>query len=105
MGAITSLGKDPETLWENLLAGRSGVSAIQSFDVSEFPTKIAASIHDFDPTLYMDKKDARKMDRFVQFSIAASRLALENAKLDVRKDTTPERVGVYVGSGIGGLST
>jgi 3-oxoacyl-[acyl-carrier-protein] synthase II len=105
LAAITALGKDLNTLWDNLMNGRSGVSLVDSFDTSEYPTKIAASIRDFHPEDYMDKKDARRMDRFVQFAVAAAGLALQDAKLSVREDTDPERVGVYVGSGIGGLAT
>lgn len=105
LGVITSLGKDPGTLWNNLMAGKSGVSHIEAFDVSEYPTKIAASVKDFEPEQYMDKKEARRMDRFVQFAVAASTLALQDAELNIQQDTDPERVGVYVGSGIGGLGT
>jgi len=105
MGVITPLGHDLETLWNNLMAGKSGVSHIDSFDASEFPTRIAASIRDFDPEQYIDKKDARRMDRFVHFAVAASKLALQDAGLDVQTGADPERVGVYIGSGIGGLGT
>lgn len=105
MGTLTALGKDLDTLWENLMEGKSGVSQIDHFDVSEYPTKIAATIKDFKAEEYIDKKDARRMDRFVQFAVVTSELALEDAKLDVQKDANPERVGVYIGSGIGGLGT
>ncbi|ANE48958.1 3-oxoacyl-ACP synthase [Paenibacillus swuensis] len=105
MGVVTSLGSDLETLWNNLLEGKSGVSVVEAFDVSDYPTRIASSVKDFDPEQYMDKKEARRMDRFVQFGLAASLLALRDAKLDVKNDTDPERVGVIVGSGIGGLGT
>ncbi len=105
MGALTALGSELETFWSNLTAGKSGVSPIESFDVSEFPTRIAASIKDFNPEDYIEKREARRMDRFVQFAVAASLLALKDANLSVEKDTDPERVGVYVGSGIGGLAT
>jgi len=105
MGVITPLGFDLDTLWNNLMEGRSGVSVIDHFDVSEYPTRIAASIRDFNPEDYMDRRDARKMDRFVQFAVAASDLALRDAGLKVGENADPERVGVYVGSGIGGLGT
>ena len=105
MGVITALGKDLETFWGNLTAGQSGVSLIESFDVSEYPTRIAASVKDFNVEQYVDKKEGRRMDRFVQFAVAASLMALKDAKLNVREDADPERVGVSVGSGIGGLST
>ncbi|MCS7459501.1 beta-ketoacyl-ACP synthase II [Paenibacillus doosanensis] len=105
MGVMTSLGHDLETFWGNLMAGKSGVGNIELFDVSEYPTRIAAEIKDFNPEQYFDKKEARRMDRFVQFAVAASLSALQDAGLNVKEDTDPERVGVYVGSGIGGLST
>ncbi|MGX4586588.1 beta-ketoacyl-ACP synthase II [Paenibacillus chitinolyticus] len=102
---MSSLGQEVNTFWGNLLAGKSGVSAIESFDVSEYPTRIAASVKDFNPEDYIDKREARKMDRFVQFAVAASINALKSSGLNIQEDTDPERVGVYVGSGIGGLST
>ncbi|GMX62206.1 beta-ketoacyl-ACP synthase II [Paenibacillus elgii] len=105
LGVMSALGRDLETFWGNLLSGKSGVSAIESFDVSEYPTRIAAEIKDFNPEDYIDKKEARRMDRFVQFAVAATMTALKDAGLNVKEDTDPERVGVYVGSGIGGLST
>lgn len=105
LGVISSLGQNVNTFWENVLAGKSGVSPVDHFDVSAYPTRIAASVRDFNPEDYMDKKESRRMDRFVQFAVAASKLALEDAKLDIADDTDPERVGVYIGSGIGGLTT
>ncbi|HZG84435.1 beta-ketoacyl-ACP synthase II [Paenibacillus sp.] len=105
MSAITSLGRDLDTFWDHLMSGKSGVSAIESFDVSEYPTRIAAEIKDWDPEAYIDRKEARRMDRYVQFAAAAAKLALEDAKLSVTEDADPERVGVYIGSGIGGLGT
>ncbi|MGN7355966.1 beta-ketoacyl-ACP synthase II [Paenibacillus sp. SAF-054] len=105
MGVVTSLGHDLDTFWNNLMAGKSGVSLIESFDVSEYPTQIAASIKDFNPEDFMDRKDARKMDRFVQLAVAAGKSALANSGLDIQKDADPNRVGVSIGSGIGGLGT
>ncbi|MGG4503316.1 beta-ketoacyl-ACP synthase II [Paenibacillus polymyxa] len=105
MGVITSLGQDLNTLWDNLMAGKSGISKIEAFDTSEYTTKIAASIKDFNPEDYIDRKDARKMDRFVQFAVTASKLALEDSKLVIGENVDAERVGVSVGSGIGGLGT
>ncbi|MFC4305914.1 beta-ketoacyl-ACP synthase II [Cohnella boryungensis] len=106
MGVVTSLGTDLPTFWSNLLEGKSGVSLIEAFDTADYTTKIAAEIKGFDPGLYnIDKKDARKMDRFVQFGVAASKLAIEDAKLSIGDNADPERVGVVVGSGIGGLGT
>lgn len=105
LGVVTSLGQDLETFWSNLTAGKSGVSMIENFDVAEYPTRIAAEIKNFSLDAYVDKKEARRMDRFVQFAVAASIEALKDANLNVNEDTDPERVGVYVGSGIGGLTT
>jgi 3-oxoacyl-[acyl-carrier-protein] synthase II len=105
MGVVTSLGSDLTTLWNNLLAGKSGISQIEVFDTSEYTTKIAAEIKDFDPSVYIDKKDLRKMDRFVQFGVAASKMAVEDAGLVIGENADPEKVGVVVGSGIGGLGT
>ncbi|WP_372632881.1 beta-ketoacyl-ACP synthase II [Cohnella sp.] len=106
MGVVTSLGTDLPTFWSNLLDGKSGVSQIEAFDTTEYTTKIAAEIKGFDPSLYnIDKKEARKMDRFVQFGVAASKLAIEDAGLAIGENADPERVGVIVGSGIGGLGT
>jgi len=105
LGVITSLGRDLETFWGNLMAGKSGVSRIESFDISDYPTQIAASIKDFNPEEYIDKREARRMDRFVHFALAAALSALRDANLNVKEDTDAERVGVSVGSGIGGLAT
>ncbi|WP_409341008.1 beta-ketoacyl-ACP synthase II [Paenibacillus sp. MBLB4367] len=106
MGVMTAIGHDLETFWGSLMEGKSGVSLVESFDVSEYPTRIASSIKDFNPEDFgIDKKEARRMDRFVQFAVVASMSALKDANLNVNEDTDPERVGVYVGSGIGGLST
>jgi len=105
MGIVTSLGSDLETFWSNLVAGKSGVSRIESFDVSEYPTQIAAEIKDFNPEDHIDRKEARRMDRFVQFAVAAGKMAVQDAGLELGVNVDPERVGVIVGSGIGGLGT
>ncbi len=105
MGVMTALGKDLETFWNSLMSGKSGVSTIESFDVSEYPTRIAASIKDFDPEELFGRKEARKMDRFVQFALAAGQMALNDSGLVVGENIEAERMGVSVGSGIGGLGT
>lgn len=105
MGVMTSLGKDIETFWNSLMQGKSGVSLVEAFDVSEYPTRIAASIKDFNPEDYMDRKEARKMDRFVQFAVAAGNKALEDSGIQIGENAEAERVGVSIGSGIGGLGT
>ncbi len=105
MGVMTSLGRELDTFWGNLMEGKSGVSLVESMDVSDYPTKIAASIKDFKPEDYLDRKEARKMDRFVQFAVVTSQAALKDSGITIGENADPERVGVYVGSGIGGLQT
>jgi 3-oxoacyl-[acyl-carrier-protein] synthase II len=104
LGAVTPLGNDAETLWKNVVAGKSGIDFVTKVDKDEFPTKIAAEVKDFDPTHYMEKKDARKMDPFTQYAVASSKMAVEDAKLTI-DDSNAHRVGVWIGSGIGGMST
>lgn len=105
MGVVTALGQDLDTFWGNLSSGKSGVSLIENFDVSEYPTRIAAEVKDFKIEDYVDRKESRRMDRFVQFAVAGALNALKDANLNLKEDTDPERVGVSVGSGIGGLNT
>ncbi len=105
MGLVTALGHDLDTLWNNLIQGKSGVSRVEAFDVSEYPTQIAASVKDFNPEDYVDRKEARKMDRFVQFATAAAVNAMNDSGLNIAEQADPERVGVMIGSGIGGLGT
>ncbi|HEY0827156.1 MAG TPA: beta-ketoacyl-ACP synthase II [Bacilli bacterium] len=105
MGLLTSLGTDLETFWKHLMEGKSGVSMIESFDTTEYSTHFAATIKDFNPEQYIDRVEARRMDRFVQLAATAALFALKNANLNIKEDADPERVGVSVGSGIGGLST
>lgn len=104
IGAVTPMGLDVETFWKGCLSGCSGVAPITGFDVRLYPTRIAAQIREWDPSPFMDRRDARRMDRFVQFAVAASRMAVEDAHL-VIDDTNRDRVGVFIGSGIGGLAT
>lgn len=103
-GVISALGQDVSTFWNNILNGKSGVSYIESFDVSDYTTKFAAEVKDFNPELFMDKKDAKRADRFAQFGVAAAKLALKDANLEITEENA-NRIGVYVGSGIGGLQT
>ncbi|MGC8667037.1 MAG: beta-ketoacyl-ACP synthase II [Chthonomonadales bacterium] len=104
MGLVTSLGERLDVFWQNILQGKSGVSPIVSFDASGFATRFAAEVVNFDPEAYMERKEARRMDRFVQFAVAASRMALEDAKLEITPEIA-DRVGVLIGSGIGGIQT
>ena len=106
LGIVTSLGTDIPTFWNNIISGKSGVSRIESFDTTEFPTKIAAEIKHWDAEAFgIDKKTARRMDRFAQFGVAASLMALKDAGIEIGANADPDRVGVIVGSGIGGLGT
>ena len=101
---MTSLGLDIETLWQNLLAGKSGVDRITLFNTTDYDCQIGAEIKNFDPGRYMPAKETRRTDRFTQLAVAASRVAIENSGVDLaRVDLT--RVGVLIGSGIGGLQT
>lgn len=104
MGVISPLANDVKSFWDALLAGKSGIGAVTHFDASDYPSRIAGEVKDFDPLDYMDKRDARRMDRFVQFAVAAAKMALEDGAFDIQT-IDPERIGVYIGSGIGGLST
>jgi len=102
IGLVSPLGVDRPTTWKALLEGRSGVGPITRFDASDYPSRIAAEVKGFDPARYMDRKDLRRMDTFTHYAIAATREALEDARLTIRPDNA-ESVGVYIGSGIGGL--
>lgn len=104
MGLITSLGNDLASSWEGLIQGRSGVGEITGFDTSQHRVHFAAEVKNFDPTRYMDRKEVRRNDPFEQMSIATSKQALEHAQLAIT-DAIADDVGVYIGSGIGGLVT
>jgi 3-oxoacyl-[acyl-carrier-protein] synthase II len=104
IGAITPLGKSLDEYWENLIKGVSGADFIKQFDCSKFKTRFACEVKDFDPTTYLDKKEARKIDRFTQFALIASDQAVKNANIS-KETVNPDRVGVIFASGIGGLIT
>ena len=104
IGVVSPLGNDLETFWSNLVAGKSGVDTITHFDPTGYATRIAAQVKDFDPTAWMERKDAKRNDRFVQLSVAAAQQAVTHAKLDVPA-SDPDRIGVIIGSGIGGIAT
>jgi 3-oxoacyl-[acyl-carrier-protein] synthase II len=104
LGAVTPLGHSAEALWKGCLSGCSGAGPITLFDSSAYTTRIAAEVKDWDPSPYMEKKETRRMDRFAQFAVAASRMALDDAGITIRDDNR-DRIGVYIGSGIGGLAT
>ncbi len=105
VGLLTALGNGTEETWQCLLQGTSGVGPITRFDPAKFPTKIAAEVKDFDPTRFIEKKDVKKMDTFVQYGVAAAELALRDAGLGPFEGEAAERTGVVIGSGIGGFST
>ena len=104
-GAVTPLGIGVENFWDASLHGKSGIGEITLFDPSPYPSRIAGECSDFDPTDFMSKKQARRMDRFAQLGIAAGIQAAEGAGLAEVVGSTPERVAIVMGSGIGGLST
>jgi len=104
MGVISPIGTGKDVFWENIKAGKCGISHIESFDTSNFKVKVAGEVKDFEVTDFIKKKEAKRMDRFTHFAIAASQLAVADAKLTIN-DENSENVGVYLGSGIGGLIT
>ena len=104
VGLVSALGLDTETTWSGLLQGKSGVGPITHFDAADFSVRIAAEIKDIDPLAYVDAKNARKMDPFILYAIAASDVAFSSACLRITKENA-ERIGVYIGSGIGGFGT
>jgi 3-oxoacyl-[acyl-carrier-protein] synthase II len=104
LGALTPLGKNVADYWQGLSDGVSGCDNIKQFDATKFKTRFACEVKDFDPTTYLDKKEARKMDRFTQFAIIASDEAVKDAGI-TKENVNPDRVGVIWASGIGGLIT
>jgi 3-oxoacyl-[acyl-carrier-protein] synthase II len=104
MGAVTPIGLTVDGFWEGMMAGRSGVGPVTYFDVSEYDTKIAAEVKGFDPLQFMDKKTVNRMDPFTQFAIACAEMAVKDSGLDLEK-LDRNRIGVVVGSGIGGMWT
>ena len=103
MGAVTPLGNDAETFWENLTAGKSGAAEITAFDHSPFLVHFACELKDFDPTTWIEKRTARRMDRFAQMVLAAARMAEDDSGIEIEPET--DRIGVSVATGIGGLQS
>jgi len=103
LGLVTPVGNDVETSWSNILAGVSGAAPVEAFDTDGFGTRFSCSVKDFDVTEYMPAKDARKMDDFIHFGMAAGIQAIRDSGIDSLDNLDPERVGVAIGSGIGGL--
>jgi 3-oxoacyl-[acyl-carrier-protein] synthase II len=104
IGAVTPLGNDVETTWKNLIEGVSGVGPLSRVNADEYPAKVAAQLKDFQIEAFVDRKDARKMDRFTHYAVAASMMAVKDADLTITDEMAP-RVGVWIGSGIGGMET
>lgn len=104
VGAVTPLGNDAHTSWKQIKSGVSGIGPATLFDVEKVDVKIAAEVKGFAPEEFMDKKEARRMGRYSQFAIAASQMAVKDAGIQIGEKIQPERVGVWIGSGIGGLA-
>ena len=102
LGVLSPIGNDVKSMWANALAGKSGAGPITTFDTTDYAVKISASVKDFDPTQYMDKKEARRVDQFIQYGMAAGVQAVVDAGLDSGPPDT-DRIGVAIGSGIGGI--
>src|SRR2546430_11729379 len=104
LGLVTSMGNDLASSWEALCRGKSGVAETTGYDNSRFRVKFGAQIKDFDPLLYMDRKEVRRTDPYEQLAVATTKQALDQAKLEITDDIADD-AGVYIGSGIGGLIT
>jgi 3-oxoacyl-[acyl-carrier-protein] synthase II len=104
IGCLSALGPDTASFWDGLIKGRSGISRLTRFDPTDFPSKVGGEIRDFDPGKFMDPKEAKRNDRYTQYAVAASRMAIEDAQVDTTK-LDAERFGVIIGSGIGGMET
>jgi 3-oxoacyl-[acyl-carrier-protein] synthase II len=104
MGLVTPLGTGLDNVWDQILQGKSGIAPITRFDVSRHETKIAGEVKNFNPEDYVPHKEVKKMDLFIHYALAAAQVAINNAKLDMTKEQS-DRVGVVVGTGLGGLPT
>ena len=104
LGAITPIGNNVDEFWEGIRTGRCGIDVIKSFDVTNFKVKLAAELKEYDPEKYFDKREAKRLDKFSQYAIIASKEAWQDSGLDREKENM-ERVGVVIGSGIGGIET
>jgi len=102
LGMLSPLGNSPESTWENLLLGKSGIADITHFDTTEYPTRFAGLVKGFDSEDYMARKDAKKMDLFIQYGVAAGVQAVKDSGIEINEENAP-RIGVAIGSGIGGL--
>ena len=104
IGAVTPIGSGLKNFWEGIKSGKCGVDEISSFKTDDFSVKLAAEVKDFNPTDYMDRKEAKRMDRYCQFAMASSHMAIEDSKIDL-ESINNEKFGVIIGSGVGGIET
>src|SRR2546423_4702785 len=103
IGLVSSLGIGTDANWAALMAGRSGIATITKFDAAQFATQIAGEVKGFDPLAFIEKKDVKKMDLFIQYAIAAAQFAMDDSRLEITTVNAPN-IGVYIGSGIGGAA-
>lgn len=103
IGAVTPLGNDVTTTWENIKNGVSGIGPLTRVDAEKFTVKVAAEVKDFAPEAFMDGKEARRMGRYTQLAVAASKMAIADSSVTIGQDVSPEKIGVWIGSGIGGI--
>ncbi|MDP3388060.1 MAG: beta-ketoacyl-ACP synthase II [Eubacteriales bacterium] len=104
MGVVSPIGCGLDNFWNGIKTGKCGIDEITAFDTTEFSVKLAAEVKDFNPNDYMEKKEVKRMDRFCQFAVAASQMAMDDSGLDL-KDENIKRIGVIIGSGVGGINT
>ena len=104
LGMVTPVGIGKDEFWTNIKAGKCGINKITRFDAEAYSTRVAAEVKDFDIEKFVEKKEAKRMDLFVQYAVASAKLAIEDAKLDLEKENK-NRLGVYIGSGVGGMTT
>lgn len=103
LGAITPIGNEPDELWSNIVKEKVGIKQITEFDTSDLKVKLAANVHDFDPTLYMNLREIRHMDKFCQYAIASASQAINSARLDLEQEDLT-KIATYFGTGVGGMS-
>jgi len=104
VGAVTPVGIGKDEFWTNIKAGKCGIDKLTRFDAENFTTKVVAEVKNFDVEKFIEKKEAKRMDLFVQYAVASAKMALEDSKIDLENENK-NRIGVYIGSGIGGMST
>ena len=104
LGTVSPVGNDVKTMWDNVVSGHSGIDFITKVDREQFPVHVAAEVKDFDPSPYIERRDVRKMDYFTQYAVVASKMAVDDANLTI-DESNADRVGVWIGSGIGGMNT